>query len=205
MIRGLDTEKKTARAKLRKLWRAVTPESLATLSRQICDRLTESPEWASARSVMLYSPMPGELDISPLASKALESGKSLAVPRTDWSGGMLTPVKVSAWSHADAGPRHADRPAVPVPHESSSPVDPASLDLIIVPGLGFDASGNRLGRGAGFYDRFLLENSLGAKAVGLAPDQMILQQIPAGAMDAPVATIVTESRVIRSRLPQGPP
>jgi len=197
MIRGLDTEKKTARAKLRSLWRAVTPESLASFSTQICDRLVSLPDWKSARSVMLYSPMPGELDILPLAAKALETGKIVCVPRTDWTGGILEPVRISDWSHANAGPRHTDRPAVPVPLETSVPFNPTSLDLIIVPGLGYDASGNRLGRGAGFYDRFLLENSVGAKSIGLAPEQMILQRIPAGAMDAPVSTIVTESRVIR--------
>jgi len=197
MIRGLDSEKKAARAKLRTLRRGISSDELKALSSQICDRLLALPGWQSARSVMVYSPMLGELDITPLAAKALEAGKIVCVPRTDWAGGILQPVRISDWKQANAGPRHPDRPKVPVPLETCSPVDPTTLDLIIVPGLGYDEAGNRLGRGAGFYDRFLLENSLGARAIGLAPDRMILQRIPAGAMDAPVSTIVTESRVIR--------
>jgi len=198
MIRGLDSEKKAARAKLRTLRRGISSGELAALSSQICDRLMALPEWQSARSVMVYSPMPGELDISRLATTALDCGKIVCVPRTDWTSGGLQPVRVSEWKQANAGERHPDRPKVPVPLETCVPVDPAALDLLIVPGLGYDEAGNRLGRGAGFYDRFLLENSLGARAIGLAPDRMILQRIPAGAMDAPVSTIVTESRVIRA-------
>lgn len=198
MIHGLDAEKKAARATLRSLWRALTPESLAALSAQICTRLLETPDWANARSVMLYASISGEIGTSALAEAALKAGKIVSVPRTDWSGGALQPVRIEDWKLADAGARSPERAALPVPHESAPPLAPSSLDLVIVPGLGFDASGNRLGRGAGFYDRFLLENSLGAKSVGLAPRRMILQRIPAGAMDSPVSTIVTESGVIRA-------
>lgn len=197
MIRGLETEKKAARAKLRGLWRAVAPEALASISEQISDRLASLPEWVSARAVMFYSPMPGEIDTTTLAAGALRAGKTVCVPRTDWTGGRLHPVRIADWSESLAGPRHPDHPAVPVPRADLPEVDPSTLDLVIVPGLGFDGSGNRLGRGAGFYDRFLLENSLGMRAVGLSPERMILEQIPAGAMDAPVGTIVTESRLIR--------
>lgn len=197
MIQGLDAEKKAARAKLRALWRAIAPESLASLSARICEHLSQTPDWTNARSVMLYAPMPGEIDTSALASGALLSGKIVSVPRTEWTGGALHPVRIDDWKLADAGARSPERAALPVPHETATPVAPASLDLVIVPGLGFDTSGNRLGRGAGFYDRFLLENSLGAKSVGLVPSEMLLQRIPAGAMDSPVSTIVTESGVIR--------
>lgn len=203
MIHGLDAEKKAARATLRALWRALTPESLASLSDQICERLSQTPDWANARSVMLYAAMPGEIDTSALAQRALESGKIVGVPRTDWSGGALHPVRITDWKLADAGVRSPERASLPVPDEAAAPISPSSLDLVIVPGLGFDASGNRLGRGAGFYDRFLLENSLGAKSVGLVPSRMILQRIPAGAMDSPVSTIVTESGLIRAAASRG--
>ncbi|MBX3379524.1 MAG: 5-formyltetrahydrofolate cyclo-ligase [Phycisphaeraceae bacterium] len=199
MIRGLDSEKKAARAGLRKRWRELTPQDLASLAERICKRLASLPDWNAARGVMLYSPMSGELDIAPLALGALMARKSVSVPRTDWKGGGLCPIRVSEWAEAHAGPPHPDHPGVPVPLESLPVIDPATLDLIIVPGLGFDPAGNRLGRGAGFYDRFLLENRLGNKAVGLAPERMMMEQIPAGAMDAPVGMIVTESRVIRVR------
>lgn len=197
MIAGLDSEKKAARAELRALWRSLTPAQLGALAERIVPTTIALPEWQRARAVLLYASMPGEIDATPLAEHALSSGKVVSVPRTDWDRGHLQPVRIERWSDASAGPRHPDRPSVPSPRESCADHDPASLDVVIVPGLGFDPAGNRLGRGAGFYDRFLLENALGAKAIGLAPDRMILQRIPAGAMDAPVAVVVSESRTIR--------
>ncbi|MBL8875534.1 MAG: 5-formyltetrahydrofolate cyclo-ligase [Phycisphaerae bacterium] len=199
MIEGLDSEKKAARAELRTLWRSLPPAELSTLSRRITETTISLPEWQNAGAIMLYASMPGEIDTGPLAEHALSRGKILSVPRTDWEGGILRPVRIQSWADATAGPRHPDRPSVPSPRATCVDVNPASLQLVIVPGLGFDPAGNRLGRGAGFYDRFLLENALGAYAIGLAPDRMILQRIPAGAMDAPVSTVVSESRVIRVR------
>lgn len=199
MIEGLDSEKKAARAELRTLWRSLPPAELSTLSRRIAETTISLPEWQNAGAIMLYASMPGEIDTGPLAEHALSRGKLVCVPLTDWEGGRLRPVRVENWADATAGPRHPDRPSVPSPRATCVDVNPASLQLVIVPGLGFDPAGNRLGRGAGFYDRFLLENALGANAIGLAPDRMILQRIPAGAMDAPVSTVVSESRVIRVR------
>lgn len=71
-------------------------------------------------------------------------------------------------------------------------IDVSDLDLIIAPGLGFDAAGNRLGRGAGFYDRFLTSPGLRAVVAGVCPEAAIRDAIPAGAMDVPVRFLVTE-------------
>lgn len=199
MIEGLEVEKKAARAGLRRLWRELKPDELATLSRQICNRLATLPAWIAARSIMVYTPMRGEIDLADLAIQAFAGGKTVAVPRTDWKTGGLRPVRLRDWPESRAGAPHPDHPGVPVPLVSLPELDPLALDCVIVPGLGFDASGNRLGRGAGFYDRFLLANRLEEKAIGLVPERMILERIPSGAMDAPVGTIVTESRVIRTR------
>ncbi|MBX3388701.1 MAG: 5-formyltetrahydrofolate cyclo-ligase [Phycisphaeraceae bacterium] len=197
MTGELVAEKQAARAELRALWRALPAHELASVSDGVVRQLQSLPEWKAATRILLYSPMPVEIDISTLATEALHATKTVCVPRTDWSAGLLHPVVVTDWSDADRGKRDPSRPLVPVPVESAERLDPRSLDLVIVPGLGFDTRGNRLGRGAGFYDRFLLENSLGARACGLIPERMLRQKIPAGAMDAPVSMIVTESRVIR--------
>lgn len=197
MTGGLDAEKKAARAELRALWRSLPPAELASISAGVASQVRTLPEWNAAARVLLYFPMPGEIDVSALATGAIQAAKTIGVPRTDWNAGMLYPVAVTDWSQAGLGTRDPSHPLVPVPPDTAAELPPASIDLVLVPGLGFDVSGNRLGRGAGFYDRFLLENSLGARACGLIPERMFRQKIPAGVMDAPVSMIVTESRVIR--------
>ena len=195
----LETEKRAARAELRARWRALSATELASISEGVARQVLSIPEWDSAARVLLYIPMPGEIDVSRLAAEAIRTVKTLCVPRTDWNTGMLHPVAVADWSEAGRGKPDLAHPVVPVPIESAVEIPPASLDLVVVPGLGFDVLGNRLGRGARFYDRLLLENSLGPRACGLLPERMLRKKIPAGAMDVPVSMIVTESRLIRIR------
>jgi 5-formyltetrahydrofolate cyclo-ligase len=71
------------------------------------------------------------------------------------------------------------------------------IDLVIVPALAFDRAGNRLGRGGGFYDRFLARPGLGASKIGLAFDEQIVDTIPVGPNDIPVDIVVTDKEIIR--------
>ena len=78
-------------------------------------------------------------------------------------------------------------------------LDPSEVDLVIVPGVAFDRSGNRLGFGAGYYDRFLPRTAEGTPAVAIAFALQVVPEVPTGAMDRRVDAIVTEAEVIRCR------
>jgi 5-formyltetrahydrofolate cyclo-ligase len=71
------------------------------------------------------------------------------------------------------------------------------IDLVIVPGLGFDEFGGRLGRGRGFYDRFLAHPDFRGVACGLAFEQQLLPSVPVGPLDRRVDMLVTEESVRR--------
>jgi 5-formyltetrahydrofolate cyclo-ligase len=77
------------------------------------------------------------------------------------------------------------------------PVPVSDIDLVIVPGLGFDEHGNRLGRGRGFYDRFLSHRDFRAVACALAFEEQIVPAVPAGASDVRMHMLVTDQRVVR--------
>jgi 5-formyltetrahydrofolate cyclo-ligase len=83
----------------------------------------------------------------------------------------------------------------PVPECGAVPLN--RFDLVLVPGMAFDLSGNRLGRGKGFYDRILSETS-GVKC-GVAYDFQLLETIPTEAHDARVNFIFTPSRALRRK------
>jgi 5-formyltetrahydrofolate cyclo-ligase len=74
-------------------------------------------------------------------------------------------------------------------------VDPTGIDLAIVPGVAFDESGRRLGRGGGYYDRFL--STLSVTSIGVAFELQLVPIVPAGSQDIRVKAIVTERRFIR--------
>jgi 5-formyltetrahydrofolate cyclo-ligase len=78
-------------------------------------------------------------------------------------------------------------------------LDPSELDLVIVPGVAFDRPGNRVGYGAGYYDRLLGRTRPGVAAVAIAFALQIVSEVPTGRTDRRVDAIVTETEVIRCR------
>ena len=77
------------------------------------------------------------------------------------------------------------------------------LDLVIVPAVGFDRSGQRLGRGAGFYDRFLGSRDFTGVSVGIAFHEQIVDTLPTTPNDVPVHVLVTDEEVLRFGPPSG--
>lgn len=165
-------------------------------SARIVARLLQWPVFRGARTVMAYLPIGGEADITAAAEAVLARGSRLFLPRVDWQTGSMTAREVrsveSGLVTGRAGLREppGDAPAAAV----------GELDLILVPGLGFDARGGRLGRGGGFYDRFLA-GAAGATgragaACGIGFDAQVAEEIPMGPMDIRLGAVATESRLI---------
>ncbi|NLJ40699.1 MAG: 5-formyltetrahydrofolate cyclo-ligase [Clostridiales bacterium] len=76
-------------------------------------------------------------------------------------------------------------------------VDPLELDLVLIPGLGFDRGFNRLGHGKGYYDRFLSKLSKDTLKIGLAFSIQIVEEVPIGSHDIPLDIIITEEGIIQ--------
>jgi 5-formyltetrahydrofolate cyclo-ligase len=78
------------------------------------------------------------------------------------------------------------------------PVDPASVDVVVVPGLAFAEDGGRLGQGGGWYDRFLARVRDECVTIGVCFDVQVVRDVPVAGHDVPVDLVVTEARVIRT-------
>ena len=78
----------------------------------------------------------------------------------------------------------------------SNIISPEEIDLLFVPGIAFDLSGRRLGRGAGFYDRYLPQLRRDAFIVGIAYEEQLVDEAPVDAYDHPVHALVTPQRVL---------
>jgi 5-formyltetrahydrofolate cyclo-ligase len=154
-------------------------------------RLRRQAIWNQARSVLFYSSIAGEIDLSPLMESALESGRAVLLPRFSAETGTYEAVRVSNLKR-DCVPGKFGI-VEPGPHCAAYPLK--SLDLALAPGLGFDLDGRRLGRGRGFYDRLLAEVA-GAKC-GVAFDQQIVGEIPAEGHDIHMNFILTPTRWLK--------
>lgn len=126
----------------------------------ICAHITSSNEWASASTVTLFVPMVPEVDVWPLVDRGRTEGKVLAIPRiVDRAGGIMTFDRLPLQMMSDRSGGRADElvdglfgiPQARHPDE----VGPEEIDLVIVPATAVDENGDRLGGGAGYYDRWL--------------------------------------------------
>ena len=173
---------------MREMLSQLSPEILATASTHICVALLRSEVWIQAQRVLLYAPIQSEIDVAPLIDQGLQAKKQLFLPRFDPGAATYIPARVEeALQNLPRG-----RFGVPEPRTAAATVPANQLDLIVVPGLAFDMSGHRLGRGKGFYDR-LLETVRGAKA-GVALDQQVRDRLPVEPHDAVMNVILTPTR-----------
>ena len=173
---------------------AMPAELAADKSRSACEALISLPEFRDARAVMLYMPLAGELDTAAAAAAAWRGGKTVVVPKADYERRQMIAVVCRSLDDAFVRDRYGIRePSAPEPWPA------ARIDLIAVPGLAFDRSGARLGRGGGFYDRFLAAADLRAVLCGLAFDEQVLGELPTEGHDRPVDLLVTDKETLRFR------
>ena len=160
-----------------------------------CSRLTALEVFQHASVVMLYMPLASEVDLTPAAIRCFQTGKTVCVPLVDWKRRDMEPVEVTSF---DDHVMEVDEHGLRMPR-GGAPIPPNLLDLVVVPGLAFDAHGHRLGRGGGYYDRFLSRLRRTAATVGLGFDVQITDEVPVDDGDISVDIVVTDRRVTHAR------
>jgi 5-formyltetrahydrofolate cyclo-ligase len=173
----------------------LTIEQRALAAANSCTRLAATPEWINARSILGFAPMSGEINIWPLMLDAMVRGVQLALPRFDRATRTYAPCIVSDLKDLEPGYFGIREPG---PHCVTLPTN--LLDLILVPGVAFDAMGHRLGRGKGYYDRLLA--TWPGVTCGVAYDEQIVDEVPVEAHDVKLDCILTPTRIIRARGPE---
>ncbi|MEX2671813.1 MAG: 5-formyltetrahydrofolate cyclo-ligase [Phycisphaeraceae bacterium] len=189
-------QKKSLRARLRQQLMAVAVDDLAHRSTLAAIRLAESEEFARASAIMIFLPLRCEIDARPLALRAWQQQKTVTVPLVSYQQKHMLPVVIRSLDE----PMRADQYGVRVPatHEPL-PID--MVDLVVVPGLGFDRLGHRIGRGGGFYDRFLAQSSFQGMTCGYALDEQLVDHVPIHAHDVPLNMLVTDRQTLRFERP----
>lgn len=153
------------------------------MERELTGKLLAHSWWENASTVALTLAQPLEIETKPLIDAAWQSGKQVVVPRTEKGGKMdfvyYTPdTKMERSSFGIVEPIRA-LPAVPK----------EQIQVMIVPGLGFNLRGYRIGFGAGYYDRYLADYQ--GKTISLALPQQLTNDWTIDSYDIPVQLILT--------------
>jgi 5-formyltetrahydrofolate cyclo-ligase len=186
--------KEELREQMRVRLAALSAEERVEKSQRICRWVIESEAFRQASVVMAFLSMPHEVDTTPIILQAWRQGKTVAVPKVSWAQRHMLPVEIqSLESGLETGSFGLRNPTggVPVPYEE--------IDLVLTPGLAFDARGHRLGRGGAYYDRFFKTPGLSAVRWAPAFSFQVVQDVPVGPEDEPVDAIVTENGILVCR------
>jgi 5-formyltetrahydrofolate cyclo-ligase len=185
-------DKSIIRSQLREKLAAMSDNDRRAKSLAACDLLAASPEFSAARVVMLYLSTPLEVDTSPLTLKCWQSGKTVVVPKVSWDQRRMLPVEITAVQTSLTTNERGLREPI-----SGKPIPVAFIDLVIVPGIGFTPDGHRIGRGMGFYDRFLAQPDFMGLSCGLAFDEQLVPTLPVLDHDMPLSMLVTDRGIRR--------
>ncbi len=148
-------------------------------------------ETARARKVMVFISMPDELDMRPVIEGLLARGKEVYAPKTTARPRAMTACRLRRMDDLRPGAFGILEPP------ADEPCAPADLDLVFAPALAFDGHGNRLGKGAGYYDRFMSTPGFRAARVGIGFRCQLVDAAPHDAHDVPVEVIVTADGALR--------
>lgn len=158
------------------------------------NNLFDLEEFIDAKSVLMYVSFRTEVDTFEQLSKILCLGKKLIVPLVNSKEKTLTLYEIKDITELEPGYM-----GIPEPHVSEDrKVELKDIDIVVIPGTGFDTKGNRLGYGGGYYDRLLADTESSIPKVALAFEEQIVKDIPAEPHDMKMDIIVTDERVIRA-------
>ena len=172
-------DKKTLRQQIRTIKKQYSQEALQTQSEQILQRLAVHPRFRQAEKVMLYASLPDEVQTLDFID-SWRHQKTIILPTV--VGDDIIPVELAENVTFAEGDFH-------IPEPQNHPYT-GDFDLIVVPGMAFDKAGHRLGRGKGYYDRFLSQHPQ-VYTIGLCFDFQLLPEVPFEPHDCLINDVIT--------------
>lgn len=180
--------KKEKRKELRALRDAV--ENRQQLSAEIARRFFDTDLYKKARILLLYYSVGSEVSTRQLCLRALADNKEVAFPVCVDGDGYMEFFFIKDENDLSQGMY-----GIKAPREGCRAFTNEGDALIVVPGLGFDKSGNRLGYGKGYYDRFL--EGFEGLSIGLCYDALVVDALPCDAYDKKVNCLITDKKIYK--------
>ncbi len=159
--------KQELRSRIRDEKRRIGAEELRKMSDEVAEKLLTNQQYVVSEVVMLYSALWDEVNVDLVLEDALNRGKGVICPTV--VGDDIVPVEITkstVWRQGAFGIMEPDAEKYE-----------GKIDLVVVPGVAFDGCGNRLGRGKGYYDRFLLGYE-GAYLIGVCFGFQFVDSVP---------------------------
>jgi 5-formyltetrahydrofolate cyclo-ligase len=189
-------EKQALRKRIIAQLNTLSHEEVHAKSVQIADHLKHTTPWKHAECILCFISMPGEIETDAIIENALEEGKTVGVPRM--RGDVMDFLTITTLDE----PWEMHSFGIKEPPARYPIIDPDRLPkgsiLAATPGLAFDRDGGRLGRGGGFYDKYLSNYEEHIIALGICFSIQVVEQVPVEHHDCLIAGVVTENGFLPS-------
>mgnify|MGYP000855910693 CR=1 FL=1 len=172
----------------------ITAKIRTEKSEIIINKLRSLQVYLDAKLILVYVSFRSEVETHSFINQALRDGKRIAVPLTISDAKLLLPCEI--FSLDDLAPRTLG--ILEPDKNNTNEVNRKDIDLAVVPGLAFDLHGNRLGFGAGYYDRFLPSLRKDAITIGVCFDEQLVEQLPVEVFDVPLDGVLTNLELIQT-------
>jgi len=180
-------QKQIIRERIITLLRNQEEEKRSAKSLVILNRLLKMQEFQNAVTVLFYYAFLGEVETIEMIKRAQQLGKRIGLPKIIKEKNIMYSTLAE-----DLNAGLEDGPYGIKQTKESKVLSFKDIDMIIVPGIAFDKNNNRLGRGGGYYDRFLKDIPANIPTVGLAFDFQIVDNLPTDKHDVPVHHVLTD-------------
>jgi len=185
----INSSKRALRQTLRTWRRAITPDLQLAAANALIQHAVGVAQCASARHIGAYVASDGEIDPAPLLARWRTAGKAIYLP-------VVTGDRQLEFARWEGRLGPPNRYGIPEPSPNAPKLSGTQLDILLLPTVGFDRTGNRLGMGAGFYDRLLAEFATNAEKpllIAVAYAGQYCEQLPCDPWDQAVDGILTEA------------
>lgn len=187
-------DKQTLRTQLLARRRELDPHEAAERSHRVLEHVRALSEWKNAREVLAYWPARNEVDVRPLVADLWQRGVRVLLPRCrPEQPGRMDLACVTC--HEELSPGMYE---IMEPDKACPIMTDFSPDIALIPGVGFDPAGNRIGHGGGYYDRLLASDSMQeCLTIGVCYAFQLTDHLQADQWDIPVRMVAHEDSICR--------
>jgi len=184
--------KKIIRKRILNIRNNISKEEAFEKSKIIVNKLKSSSEYKNSKTIFIYMDFNNEVKTFDLIKEMIKEKRRVVIPYTDIKNTVIIPVEIK---DIDNDLNLSSFGYLEPKIEKILQVEPKEFDLIIVPGVAFDKSLNRVGFGKGYYDRILSKKRNDVKAVAIAYEFQVLDEVPMEKHDIKMDMIITEENI----------
>lgn len=173
----------------------LSPSEVEKKSLIIKEILFATNEFVNSQNILFYVSYDNEVETHNMIKESIDNEKTVCVPFVKKNEHMIIPIKIENWNDLEIGSYNILEPK----QNKFKKFPLEEIELIIVPGIGFDTHGNRIGHGMGYYDR-LLKDANNCFKIGLGFQCQIVDYIPADPHDVRIDMVITEKELINCKI-----